>query len=121
MLLRGAATTCGVGEKIEYRLPNDCRLEGDRQPGQFLEQSRRNRVHGEKQPIDIINMMAAPIPPHAVAVRRMKFFRRQGIHPDLIQLDGGDKTSEKNLEYLLALAFWSWALIQVAEHMSSLA
>jgi len=25
----------------------------------------------------------------------MKFFGRQGIHPDLIQLDGGDKTSEK--------------------------
>jgi hypothetical protein len=67
----------------------------NRQPGRFLEQGRRNRVHGRKQPIDVIDMIAAPIPPHAVVVPPMKPFGRQGIHPNLIQLDGSGKTSEK--------------------------
>jgi hypothetical protein len=50
-------------------------------------------------------MIAAPIPPHAVTVPVVKFFGWQGIHPDLIQLNGGDKTTEK-----IANIFWGYCL-----------
>ena len=45
--------------------------------------------------VDEFEMIAPAVPPHAVVAVRMKPLGRQGVHPDLIQLDGRCKAREK--------------------------